>query len=259
MKRTGLWWWIDRWRKSTAFTDMTLEQQGAYRNLLDEGALRGGPIPNADRILAKACGDATRWSKVKAVVLARFTLTPDGWRNATLDDVIRQSEESRAARAEAGRTGAAARWQTHGKPDGKRNSKPDGKTMPPDPDPESTHIPRARQAPLIVAGGHRNHAMCGVVCVPAGSWESMLTKLGGDEARLTEWIRGVLTDWQGRVDRGESVPDGNDFDFWRHRWTETFGSTKPAEPRPAETGRSVPDGPQTSEYLANLRGSRAAS
>src|SRR5688500_8943612 len=89
---TGLWWWIDRWRKSTAYTDMTLEQQGAYRNLLDEAALRGGAIPNSEETLAKACGDARKWRKVKAVVLARFKLNVDGWRNSTMDEVIAESK-----------------------------------------------------------------------------------------------------------------------------------------------------------------------
>jgi uncharacterized protein YdaU (DUF1376 family) len=92
MRLTGLWWWIDRWRKSTAYTDMTLEEQGAYRNLLDEAALRGGPLPNNERVLAKACGDATRWDQIRGVVLARFQLTPDGLRNATLDSVLHESE-----------------------------------------------------------------------------------------------------------------------------------------------------------------------
>ena len=88
MKLTGLMWWIDRWRKSTAYTDMTLEQQGAYRNLLDECTLRGGPIPDDDRILGKASGDPKRWPKVREVVLKRFTLASDGWRNETLDEVL---------------------------------------------------------------------------------------------------------------------------------------------------------------------------
>jgi len=87
----ALWWWVDRWRKSTAFTDMTLEEQGAYRNLLDEACLRGGPLPNDERILAKACGDATRWHAIRAVVLARFSLHKDGWRNDTLDAVLHES------------------------------------------------------------------------------------------------------------------------------------------------------------------------
>jgi uncharacterized protein YdaU (DUF1376 family) len=92
MRFTGLWWWIDRWRKSTAYMDMTLEAQAAYRNLLDEAALRGGPLPKDDRVLAKACGDATAWPRVRGVVMARFTLTTDGWHNETLDSILRESE-----------------------------------------------------------------------------------------------------------------------------------------------------------------------
>jgi uncharacterized protein YdaU (DUF1376 family) len=88
----ALLWWIDRWRKSTAYTDLTNEQQGAYRNLLDEGALRGGAIPNDERVLAKASGDAVRWPAIRDVVMARFTLEADGcWHHHTLDDVLRKS------------------------------------------------------------------------------------------------------------------------------------------------------------------------
>src|ERR1043165_1134952 len=95
MRQTALWWWIDRWRKSSAFMDMTLEQQGAYRNLLDEATLRGGALPNDDRILAKASGDATRWKRLKPVVMLRFSLTCDGWRNDTLDAVLKESDRRR--------------------------------------------------------------------------------------------------------------------------------------------------------------------
>jgi uncharacterized protein YdaU (DUF1376 family) len=108
-------WWIDRWRKSTAYTDMNLEEQAAYRNLLDEAWLRGGPIPNDERVLAKACGDVRRWRFVRKKVLGRFVLEPDGWHNATVDHQL----SFRHARAEAGRAGASARWQTHSKPNGK--------------------------------------------------------------------------------------------------------------------------------------------
>jgi uncharacterized protein YdaU (DUF1376 family) len=91
MGLSGLWWWIDRWRKSTAYMDMTLEQQGAYRNLLDEAHLRGGALPNDERVLAKACGDARAWRRLKPVVMARFTLQVDGWHNQTLDEVLSDS------------------------------------------------------------------------------------------------------------------------------------------------------------------------
>lgn len=91
-RRNALWWWIDRWRKSTAYTDMTLEEQGAYRNLLDEATLRGGALPTDERILAKASGDALAWSRVRDAVMARFTLSAEGWRNETLDSVLHQAE-----------------------------------------------------------------------------------------------------------------------------------------------------------------------
>lgn len=91
MRLTGLLWWIDRWRKSSAFMDMTLEEQGAYRNLLDEAHLRGGPLPNDERILAKACGDSTAWTRVRRTVLARFDLQADGFHNITLDKILKES------------------------------------------------------------------------------------------------------------------------------------------------------------------------
>lgn len=91
MRLTGLWWWIDRWRKSTAFLNMTLEQQGAYRNLLDAAALQGGALPNDERALANASGDALAWDRLRAPVMARFSLRTDGWHNDTLDEVLRES------------------------------------------------------------------------------------------------------------------------------------------------------------------------
>lgn len=82
-------WWIDRWRKSTAYTDMTLEEQGAYRNLLDEATLRDGLLPVDERSLAKASGDALAWPRVREKVMARFEMSPQGWRNETLDSVLK--------------------------------------------------------------------------------------------------------------------------------------------------------------------------
>ena len=88
----ALWWRIDLWRKSTAFTDMTLEEQGCYRNLLDEAWLRLGALPVTDRILARASGDPARWPRLKSVVLKRFVLSGDGcYHNATLDQILRVS------------------------------------------------------------------------------------------------------------------------------------------------------------------------
>ena len=111
----ALWWWIDRWRKSTAYTDMTLEEQGAYRNLLDEAHLRGGGIPNDERILARACGDALAWERVRAAVLARFTLREDGWHNETLDSVRERSAALSDLQAEKGRARSASAGREAGR------------------------------------------------------------------------------------------------------------------------------------------------
>jgi uncharacterized protein YdaU (DUF1376 family) len=81
-------WWIDRWRKSTAYTDMTLAEQGAYRNLLDELWLREGPLPDDDRILGRISGDPVEWPRVREKVLSRFRKTPAGWVNDTQAEVL---------------------------------------------------------------------------------------------------------------------------------------------------------------------------
>lgn len=95
----GLQWWIDRWRKSSAFMDLTVEEQGAYRNLLDEAWLRGGPLPNNNRVLAKACGDATRWPKLRKTVMKRFVLIDGYWHNDTLDQVLKSVNAHRDRQA----------------------------------------------------------------------------------------------------------------------------------------------------------------
>ena len=97
------WWWIDRWRKSTAYTDMTLAEQGAYRNLLDELWLREGALPKSERILAKISGDPFGWHEVRAVVMARFYETADGWRNKTHDEVMDGSFRHLQSQREKGR------------------------------------------------------------------------------------------------------------------------------------------------------------
>ena len=90
MKLRGMTWWIDRWRQSTAFTDMTLEEQGAYRNLCEEAWLREGSIPNDPRVLARASGDPIRWPKVQAKVMRRFHMNNGHWHNETVDEQLAQ-------------------------------------------------------------------------------------------------------------------------------------------------------------------------
>lgn len=108
-KRRAAWWWIDRWRKSTAYTDMTLAEQGAYRNLLDELWLRGGCLPDDDRILAKVSGAAIEWPSVRLSVMKRFYRTDAGWRHETHDEIAGGSKFHKS-QSDKGKKGAEARW-----------------------------------------------------------------------------------------------------------------------------------------------------
>jgi hypothetical protein len=69
---------------------------------------------------------------------------------------------------------------------------------------------------------------CDFVCFPNDLANSFAHKVAGvpfeeAHAQVLVWARDIRRQWQGRV-----VPDGNDYDFWRHRWTETHGGSKPA-------------------------------
>jgi uncharacterized protein YdaU (DUF1376 family) len=154
MRVRALYWWIDRWRRSTAFVDMSLEEQGAYRNLLDEAALRGGALPFDDRAIAKASGDAIRWPKLKATVMKRFIKRDDGWHNETLDKVLRETT-LRATRQRKWRNTSHNAGHNAG-----RNN-----PHSPDPDQDQEIKCSARRAPILTALTHET--------LNAGTFESI--------------------------------------------------------------------------------------
>lgn len=113
---------------------MSLAEQGAYRNLLDELWLRGGAIPNNDRVLARASGDPVEWPAVKAAVLSHFALTERGWTNQTHDEVSAWCESQAAKgklRAAGATRGVDGRLQKD-QPDQPKHQPP---IHPPAPDP----------------------------------------------------------------------------------------------------------------------------
>ena len=105
-------WWIDRWRKSTAFTDMTLAEQGAYRNLLDEMWLRP-VLPADERILGKIAGSETEWPSVRTNVLRHFIRVEGGWTNETATDIIRTYERFRQKQRTNGQLGGRPKKPTN--------------------------------------------------------------------------------------------------------------------------------------------------
>lgn len=117
---------------------MTLSEQGAYRNLLDEQRLRGGAIPNDDRILARACGDPLEWPNMRDKIMRWFDVSADGKTisNKTATEINDTSDALSSERSEAGRRGFDAvqrgsgglfTGKPTGKPTGKRSGNATGK------------------------------------------------------------------------------------------------------------------------------------
>lgn len=124
------WWWIDRWRQSTAYMDMNLKEQGAYRNLLDEVVLReDGIIPDAS--VARASGDAMAWEEVGPQVLKWMKRVPGGWTNETAMEVKAKSEELSKRQSEK----AKKRWGSSGTGSAAAYAPAKPETMPQDQDP----------------------------------------------------------------------------------------------------------------------------
>lgn len=72
---------------------MTPTEKGVYRDLLDELWLRDGLLPLDERVLRSVSRSSPKvWAKVRANVLSHFTLTKDGWRNATHDKIQSESQ-----------------------------------------------------------------------------------------------------------------------------------------------------------------------
>lgn len=107
----GAWWWIDRWRKSSAFLCMTVEEQGLYRNLLDAVWLfDDGIIPDDKRSLIMASGgDAEAWEKSGPKVLKWMQRKRGGWTNETALEVKAKTTRLHRIRSDAGSKGGSKR------------------------------------------------------------------------------------------------------------------------------------------------------
>lgn len=129
-KMLGAMWWIDRWRRSSAYTDMTAEEQGCYRNLLDEVWLRPDhTIPDDRRILAKVSGDPEAWARCGDKVLLWMERTAGGWTHPTALEVIgqsrRRSEKQAAYRSRAGNAVGNDSGNTGGNAEDNKPGSPD--------------------------------------------------------------------------------------------------------------------------------------
>lgn len=252
------WFWTDRWMGSSAFL-LPMEARGVYREMLTQAWRREARLPNDHEAIQRAIG-ATKaeWKRSWPAVSKYWRVDGGDLVNDTQLEVYEDAQGIAKRASERGLKGAHARAQALAQALAQAPTQAVPEIEPPSPSPVYTHTAREAGSSIVARGAHRSHAVCGVVCVPASAWEGMLAKLGGNADRLSGWIGGVMTLWQAKVNAGEAVPDGDDFAFWRHRWAESFGTTKPAETRKDDPARVVPDSAATKLYLSDMRAGKAS-
>lgn len=96
----------------------------------------------------------------------------------------------------------------------------------------------AQRTPTLIARGegvnwfkrHGNHVegFCDWVCFDQAQMDELAAKIPGDDLhqkrmQLRVWASSVRKTWADRI-----IPDGSNYDFWRNRWTEQHGGSRPA-------------------------------
>lgn len=120
--------YVDDFLSDNVVDCMNTTQVGAYLLLLLRAFREKPPasLPDDDGRLARwARLTPAEWQDQKDGVLSAWTLGKDGrWYQAKLRAVYDKTCSLLSKRAEAGRAGAAAKWQTHSNANGKRIAKP---------------------------------------------------------------------------------------------------------------------------------------
>jgi len=106
-------WYCRDWFASDAFAAMSLEAQGAYRNLLDRAWQRPGcTLPNdPERLRELAKASPEEWERVRDVVLKWL---PESKQRRSSHRLLREWKEARARRTfsrERAAEAAKARWE----------------------------------------------------------------------------------------------------------------------------------------------------
>lgn len=132
----------------------------AYRDLLDHSWLRGGKLPDDDKLLARLtrCTDA-EWHELRPQVAQFFKISHGFWRQKRLRKEFTAAAKLRQQQSEGGQKGAATRWQHKTKiqnspPNGPPNGSPNGSPIPPPLFPQtpfsSSPTPEPDSSPPIV-------------------------------------------------------------------------------------------------------------
>ncbi len=107
-KPTWMKFYVADWLMSEAGRLFTLEEQGAYLNLLCQQFNRGGYLPNREDDLSKLahCADMEQWARVRERVMSKFRLTDDG--HQVFNERVSREHERVVAAIEQGRAAGRA-------------------------------------------------------------------------------------------------------------------------------------------------------
>ena len=141
---------IDAWmplhigKYMAATGHLSTAEHGMYLLLLMHAWTSGGGIPGDSERIRRICrAESKEWAKARDTILAFWHLQPDGtYRQKRLDTELTKATEIKEVRAEAGKKGAAQKWQSYGKPMAKvmANAPPVVKDLPP-PEPMANRCP----------------------------------------------------------------------------------------------------------------------
>lgn len=84
-----------------------------------------------------------------------------------------------------------------------------------------------RTAALVPYAAHRNHAICGLICLPSALFEEFV-KRARHQVDPDAYVTAFVRTWEQRYvegDRKTHEISGDAFEFWRKRWTETHPAT----------------------------------
>lgn len=227
----------------TGTATMSLAEVGAYTRLLayqwDAGSV---PAEANERARVLGCAKAQErelWKKVGK----KFVLVDGVYLNERLEGERRKQADRRQKLAQNGSKGGSQKVanasQLLQQQGGQNPSLPSSSSV-------SSSSPDAskndasgvtRPQPLIARGeaakwgnrhGHHLEGFCDWVCFDMAQVDEFAGKIPGDDIglkrkQIREWALAIRSLWSDRI-----IPDGSNFDFWRNRWTEQHGGSKPA-------------------------------
>ena len=115
-REAGLWmpmYWADYLADTT---HLTTEQHGAYFLLIGTYWRQGRPLPSDDKKLARIARlPHADWMKVREEICEFFTEKNGFLHHKRIDQELKKAKHITLSRSNAGKIGAANRWQTHNK------------------------------------------------------------------------------------------------------------------------------------------------